>query len=72
LLKTELSCFVCDQSFKTIPKLKEHLQQEWDKRAKKAKTLGHVSEQKRKREEHTDDAATAPDPKRREGEKSEH
>ena len=30
LLKTNLECFKCQESFKTIPQLKLHLQKEWD------------------------------------------
>ncbi|KAF8610152.1 hypothetical protein BDV93DRAFT_601209 [Ceratobasidium sp. AG-I] len=30
LLKTNLECFKCQESFKTIPQLKIHLQKEWD------------------------------------------
>jgi aprataxin len=30
LLKTELECFKCHESFKTIPQLKHHLQKEWE------------------------------------------
>jgi aprataxin len=38
LLKEELSCFRCDQAFKTMPRLKEHLQEEWEKQKKRAQT----------------------------------
>jgi aprataxin len=30
LLKTNLECFKCQETFKTIPQLKIHLQKEWD------------------------------------------
>ncbi|CAE7200869.1 unnamed protein product [Rhizoctonia solani] len=31
LLKKDLECFKCQETFKTIPQLKTHLQNEWDK-----------------------------------------
>jgi aprataxin len=54
LLKEDLNCFVCEKSFKNIPKLKEHLQEEWDKKAKKAKRTSSNDDaetKKRKRED---------------------
>ncbi|VDB82726.1 unnamed protein product [Peniophora sp. CBMAI 1063] len=30
LLKEDLSCHLCDRSFKNMPQLKSHLQEEWD------------------------------------------
>ncbi|GBE81931.1 HIT-like domain-containing protein [Sparassis latifolia] len=47
-LKEDLMCFKCDDVFKTMPKLKEHLQQEWDRMAKREKAK---LAKKRKREE---------------------
>ena len=38
LLKEDLVCWRCDEAFKTIPKLKEHLRQEWENDAAKANT----------------------------------
>lgn len=35
LLKQPLECFWCEEEFKTMPKLKVHLQKEWDDLAKK-------------------------------------
>ncbi|EIN07393.1 HIT-like protein, partial [Punctularia strigosozonata HHB-11173 SS5] len=35
LLKEDLSCFRCEQEFKQMPKLKEHLKEEWEKRRKR-------------------------------------
>ncbi|KAF6765147.1 HIT-like domain-containing protein [Ephemerocybe angulata] len=37
LLKRDLECWCCRAGMKNIPKLKEHLQEEWDKHAVKAK-----------------------------------
>ncbi|KAF8590586.1 hypothetical protein K439DRAFT_100458 [Ramaria rubella] len=51
LLKEDLSCWRCDETFKTIPNLKEHLRQEWEKDAAKA-----IS-RKRKREVKDDSEA---------------
>lgn len=50
LLKEDLVCWRCDESFKTIPKLKEHLRAEWEKDAARAKAKGE-RERKRKRDE---------------------
>ncbi|KIJ44100.1 hypothetical protein M422DRAFT_169064 [Sphaerobolus stellatus SS14] len=47
LLKEDLICWRCNESFKTIPKLKEHLRAEWEKDAAKVK----VKELKRQRED---------------------
>jgi len=38
LLKEDLSCFKCGQDFKFMPKLKDHLQEEWETEKKRAKT----------------------------------
>ena len=38
LLKEDLVCWRCDEAFKTLPKLKEHLRQEWKNDAVKANT----------------------------------
>ncbi|KAJ3486610.1 hypothetical protein NLI96_g4134 [Meripilus lineatus] len=46
-LKEDLSCFHCSESFKNMPKLKEHLQEEWNKMSKREKSK---LERKRKRE----------------------
>jgi aprataxin len=48
LLKQDLSCFKCGEEFKTIPKLKDHLQNEWENEGKKIKAR---EERKRKRDE---------------------
>jgi aprataxin len=73
LLKEDLNCFICEQGFRTIPKLKEHLLEEWDKKARKAKASSQLLEKKRRRETEdapgADDSSSIPDPKRR-GEKS--
>lgn len=54
LLKEDLVCWRCDDVFKTIPQLKEHLRQEWDNEAAKVKA------RKRKREAREDsDEATS-------------
>lgn len=37
LLKRDLACWKCESSMKNIPTLKQHLQEEWDKAAAKAK-----------------------------------
>jgi aprataxin len=37
LLKEELSCWRCGQAMRNMPTLKTHLQEEWDKAARKAK-----------------------------------
>ncbi|KAG9127505.1 hypothetical protein FRC07_012914 [Ceratobasidium sp. 392] len=37
LLKTSLTCFKCEETFKTLPQLKTHLQQEWDEAHSKHK-----------------------------------
>jgi len=37
LLKEDLSCWRCHSEFKTIPKLKAHLQEEWDNETKSEK-----------------------------------
>lgn len=37
LLKEDLSCWHCSVSMKNMPKLKEHLQEEWDKLATREK-----------------------------------
>jgi len=50
LLKEALVCWKCDETFKTIPKLKEHLKAEWEKDAARAKAKEN-RKQKRKREE---------------------
>ncbi|OBZ75934.1 Aprataxin [Grifola frondosa] len=36
-LKEDMQCWRCNEVFKTMPKLKEHLQQEWDKEASSEK-----------------------------------
>ncbi len=64
LLKDDMSCFHCGQGFKTIPKLKEHLQDEWNKLAqrhnKNAANADNSASKKRKREgEDTDVGDTA-------------
>lgn len=52
LLKEDLVCWRCEETFKSIPKLKEHLRQEWEKDAVKAKTRN----QKRKVREDSEEA----------------
>ncbi|EJU05530.1 HIT-like protein [Dacryopinax primogenitus] len=49
LLKTDLSCFKCDESFKRMPRLKEHLEDEWKKEKRHA-----VKENARKRQRGAD------------------
>jgi len=68
LLKEDLSCWRCHSEFKTIPKLKAHLQEEWDNEAKREKAK---LERKRKREdgsttETESKKSTEPSSKRRE------
>jgi len=56
LLKDDLSCWKCDRSFSNMPKLKSHLQEEFDKlsdrekakagrKRKRADSLAHTSSQ---------------------------
>jgi aprataxin len=57
MLKEDLSCFHCERMFKNIPTLKAHLQEEFDKLAKKAKdssAMRDALERKRKREDVTE------------------
>lgn len=37
ILKEDLVCWSCDSVMKNMPTLKTHLQEEWDKRAKREK-----------------------------------
>jgi len=46
LLKDDLSCWKCDRSFPNMPKLKSHLQEEFDKLSDQEKAK---EERKRKR-----------------------
>jgi aprataxin len=46
LLKDDLSCWKCDRSFSNMPKLKSHLQEEFDNLSEKEKAK---AERKRKR-----------------------
>ncbi|KZO95764.1 HIT-like protein [Calocera viscosa TUFC12733] len=50
LLKTDLACFKCDEPFKQIPRLKEHLEDEWKKEKRTA-----VKQKAMKRVHGTDD-----------------
>ncbi|TCD68898.1 hypothetical protein EIP91_009448 [Steccherinum ochraceum] len=51
-LKEDLVCFKCHKLFKNIPKLKEHLQEEFDALIKREKAKQErLAKQKRKREE---------------------
>lgn len=56
LLKEDLVCWRCDEAFKTFPKLKEHLRQEWDKEAAKTR------ERKREAKKVPDDAMSSERP----------
>ncbi|KZT57048.1 HIT-like protein [Calocera cornea HHB12733] len=53
LLKTDLVCFKCDEPFKQIPRLKEHLEDEWKKEKRPAPR--HSA---KKREHGADDGET--------------
>jgi aprataxin len=58
LLKEALVCWQCDEVFKTIPQLKEHLRQEWDKEATRAK----VGKRKREARDDSDEATSSKRP----------
>ncbi|KAI0079891.1 HIT-like protein [Panus rudis PR-1116 ss-1] len=64
LLKSDLSCFYCGEPMKNMPKLKEHLQFEWDKMAEKEKAKvanskhSLTEERKRKRTSEGSSGAT--------------
>ncbi|KAF8481535.1 hypothetical protein JB92DRAFT_3037504 [Gautieria morchelliformis] len=58
LLKEDLVCWRCDEAFKAIPKLKEHLRQEWDNDAAKAK----ARKRKREAKDDSNDATTSKRP----------
>lgn len=55
LLKEDLVCWSCDQVFKTIPKLKEHLKEKWEKDVARARAKGV----KRKRDDSPKDKPLA-------------
>jgi len=63
LLKDDLVCWRCGHSFKNMPTLKAHLQEEWDQEAKAEKAK---LERKRKREELSGDLVEQNESKRRE------
>jgi aprataxin len=58
LLKEDLVCWRCDEVFKAMPKLKEHLRQEWDNDAAKAK----ARKRKREAKDDSNDATTSKRP----------
>ncbi|GJE86923.1 HIT-like domain-containing protein [Phanerochaete sordida] len=57
LLKHDLECFHCNEEFKTMPKLKEHLQEEWDTIAARERPIWARKKAARKRAEEKKQAA---------------
>lgn len=73
LLKEDLCCWRCSASFKNMPQLKAHLQEEWDKEAKteklkldKKRKRNQTDEVKKEDKAPGETSPTQPSSKRRE------
>ena len=56
LLKADLECWRCHETFKTLPKLKEHLKREQEAEASREKK-GHQEKKRKNREDGDTDEA---------------